>query len=154
MHKFARMSTKLYQGQRLKGQKTLYRVIRPLRPKKDNLWLARCENSVSLLHGLTCNSDSNSTVVLVKIAAPTQFENEIEALRLCQGHKSVRQLVNIIANLQSLILQYMDKSLYEASCKKKLDRCDVKRAVKAALNGLAILHAHKRVYTGQHSAIV
>ena len=153
MHKLARMSSKLHHGSRLEGQKNLYKVLRPLNQKKENLWLARCENLLSLLHRLTFNSDSNSKVVLVKIAAPTQIENEIEALKLCRGHKSVRQLVDVIENPQSMVLEYLDKSLYEASCKKKLDRCDIKRAVKAALNSLAILHAHKRIHTGQYPAI-
>ncbi|KAL8966903.1 MAG: hypothetical protein Q9197_005725 [Variospora fuerteventurae] len=93
------------------------------------------------------DSDPNSHVVLIKTAPPTRLENEIEALKLCRGHKSVRQLVDVIDNPQSLVLEYLDKTLYEASCEQKLDRWDVKRAVKSALLGLAILHAHKRAHT-------
>ena len=99
------------------------------------------------------DSDPNSKVVLIKSAPPTRLENEIEALKLCQGHKSVRQLVDVIHNPQSLVLEYLDRTLYEASCEQKLDRWDVKRAVKSALDGLAVLHAHKRAHTGQYRAI-
>lgn len=98
------------------------------------------------------NSDPNSHVVLIKTAPPTRLENEIEALKLCRGHKSVRQLVDVIDNPRSLVLEYLDKTLYEASCEQKLDRWDVKRAVKSALDGLAVLHAHKRAHTGQYRA--
>jgi len=83
-------------------------------------------------------SDPNSHVVLIKTAPPTRLENEIEALKLCRGHKSVRQLVDISDNPQSLVLEYLDKTLYDASC---------------ALDGLAVLHAHKRAHTGQYRAI-
>lgn len=79
--------------------------------------------------------------------------NEIEALELCQGHKSIRQLVDVIENPQSLVLEFLDKTLYHASCEQKLDRCDIKRAVKTVLDGLAVLHAHKRAHTGQYGAI-
>lgn len=99
------------------------------------------------------DSDPNSHVVLIKTAPPTRLQNEIEALKLCRGHKSVRQLVDVIDNPQSLVLEYLDKTLYEASCEQKLDRWDVKRAVKSALGGLAILHAHERAHTGQYRAI-
>lgn len=92
-------------------------------------------------------------MVLIKTATPRQLENEIEALKLCRGHKSVRQLVDMVDNPRSLVLEFLDKTLYEASCEKKLDRCDVKRAVKAALDGLAVLHAHKLAHTGQCPAI-
>lgn len=98
-------------------------------------------------------SDLNSEIVLIKTASPTRLKNEIEALKLCQGHKFVRQLVDVIDNPQSLVLQYLDRTLYEASCEQKLDRWDVKRAVKSALDGLALLHAHKRAHTGQYRAI-
>ena len=92
-------------------------------------------------------------MVLVKTATPTQFEDEIEALRLCRGHKSVRQLIDVVDNPPSLTLEFLDTTLYKASCEKKFDRCDVKRAVKTVLDGLVILHSHKRAHTGQHPAM-
>ena len=98
------------------------------------------------------DSDPKSKVVLIKSGPSTQLENEIEALKLCQGHKSIRQLVDVIDNPQSLVLEYLDKTLYEASCEQKLDRWDVKRAVKNTLDGLAVLHAHRRAHTGQYRA--
>ena len=48
-----------------------------------------------------------------------------------------------------MVLEFLDKNLYDASCEQQLERQDVKRAVKAALEGLAVLHANKRAHTGQ-----
>ena len=98
-------------------------------------------------------SDPNFHVVLIKTAPSTRLENEIEALKLCRGHKSVRELVDVIDNPQSLVLEYLDKTLYEVSCEQKLNRWDIKRAVKSALDSLAVLYTHKRVYTGQYRTI-
>lgn len=99
------------------------------------------------------DSDPNSKVVLLKAAPPNRLENEIEALNLCRGHKSVRQLVDVIDNPRSMVLEYLDKTLYRASCEQKLDRWNIKRAVKTVLDGLAVLHAHKRAHTGQYRAV-
>lgn len=154
MQKLTRMGSKIYHGQRLEGHKALYKVLRPLSRDDENLWLARYWILLFLYSAwLMIDSDPNSHVVLIKTAPPTRIENEIEALKLCRGHKSVRQLVDVIDNPQSLVLEYLDKSLYEASCEQKLDSSDVKRAVKSALDGLAVLHAHKRAHTGQYQAI-
>ena len=154
MQKLARMGSKICYGQRLEGQKALYKVLRPLSRNDENLWLARYWIRLFLYSTLLMiASDPNSKVILIKTAPPTRLENEIEALKLCQSHKSVRQLVDIIDNPQSLVLEYLNRTLYEASCEQKLDRWDVKRAVKSALDGLALLHAHKRAHTGQYRAI-
>lgn len=71
------------------------------------------------------DSDPNSKVVLVKTAPPTRLENEIEALKLCRGLKSVRQLVDVIDNPHSIVLEYLDRTLYGASSEQKLDRSDI-----------------------------
>lgn len=95
------------------------------------------------------DSDPNSKVVLVKTGPSSRLKNEIEALKLCQGHKSIRQLIDVIDNPHSLILEFLDKTLYDASCEQKLRRRDIKLAVKTALDGLAFLHAHNRAHTGK-----
>lgn len=87
-------------------------------------------------------------MVLIKTAPPPLLKNEIQALKLCQGHQSIRPLLDVIDNPQSLVLEFLDKTLYDASCEKRLERRDIKRAVKTTLDGLAILHAHKRAHTG------
>lgn len=96
--------------------------------------------------------DGNAKTVLVKTAPPTRLENELQALELCRGHKSIRQLVNLVDHPKSLVLEYLDTTLYRASHEQKLEKRDVKRAVKTALDGLAILHAHGRVHTGKPQA--
>jgi len=108
---------------------------------------------ISLPPKLTISSDPKTKVVLIKTAPSPRLMNEIEALELCQDHKSIRQLVDVIENPQSLVLEFLDKTLYHASCEQKLDRCDIKRAVKTVLDGLAVLHAHKRAHTGQYEAM-
>lgn len=107
---------------------------------------------ISLPPNLTISSDPKTKVVLIKTAPSPRLMNEIE-LELCQDHKSIRQLVDVIENPQSLVLEFLDKTLYHASCEQKLDRCDIKRAVKTVLDGLAVLHAHKRAHTGQYEAM-
>lgn len=120
-------------GQRLHGHsKTQYKVEDRLSPKRDNLWLAR---------------DPDGKVVLIKTAPLPRFNNEVESLKLCQGQKSIRQLLDVTESPQSMVLELLDKNLYHASCEQRLQRQDVKRAVKAALEGLAVLHAHKRAHT-------
>ena len=101
------------------------------------------------MHMLTEGSDQNTKVVLIKTAPSPRFENEVEALELCRQHKAFRPLVDVVDNPQSLVLEFLDKTVYDGSCEMKLDKIDVKRAVKTALNGLTFLHAHKRAHTGQ-----
>ncbi|KAL9004711.1 MAG: hypothetical protein Q9188_002486 [Gyalolechia gomerana] len=79
------------------------------------------------------NRDPNAKLVLLKTAPFARFKNEVEALNLCQGHKSVRQLLDVTDSPQSMVLEFLDKNLYEASCEQQLNRQDIKRAGKAAL---------------------
>jgi hypothetical protein len=95
------------------------------------------------------NSDPNQKVVLVKTAPSSRFNNGTEALELCRGHRSVRQLVDVTDSPQSMVLEFLDRSLYDASYEQNLERRDVKRTVKAAFEGLAVLHANKRAHTGK-----
>lgn len=93
------------------------------------------------------NRDPNEKIVFIKTAPPQRFNNEVEALGICRGHKAVRQLLDITDSPQSMVLEFMHKTLYAASCEQKLDRQDVKRAGKAALEGLSLMHEKKRVHT-------
>jgi hypothetical protein len=97
---------------------------------------------VSPQRTLEVDSDPNTKVVLIKTPPLPHFKNEIEALELCQGHQSIRPLVDVIDDPQLLVLEFLDKTLYDVSCEKTLEWRDIKRAVKTALDGLAILHAH------------
>lgn len=98
---------------------------------------------------LISNRDPDGKVVLIKTAPLPRFNDEVESLKLCQGQKSIRQLLDVTESPQSMVLELLDKNLYHASCEQRLQRQDVKRAVKAALEGVAVLHAHKRAHTGQ-----
>jgi serine/threonine protein kinase len=98
---------------------------------------------------LSLGSDRDTKTILIKTAPETRFRNETEALELCQGQKSIRQLIDVTDHPESLVLEYLDKTLYDASCEQRLDRQDIKRAVRTVLDGLAFLHAHKRAHTGE-----
>jgi hypothetical protein len=104
----------------------------------------------SLPHILTMGSDQNTKTVLIKTAPIHLLKNGAEALELCEGQKSTRQLVNVINHPQSLVLEFLDKTLHHASCEPRLERHDIKQAVRTALDGLAFLHAHKRAHTGEN----
>jgi hypothetical protein len=61
----------------------------------------------------------------------------------------VRQLIDVTDDPQSMVLEPMDTTLYNASHEQQLLRKDVKRATMAALEGLKVLHANGRAHTGQ-----
>ncbi|MCJ1309219.1 hypothetical protein MMC25_002876 [Agyrium rufum] len=139
MSKSAKSAFKSQHGQRLQGRKTHYNVTDRLGQRRDNIWLAR---------------DPDEKIVLVKTAPWPRLKNEIEALELCRGNKYVRQLLDVADSPQSLVLEYLDKNLYEASCEQQLGRQDVKRVAKAALEGLMVLHDNRRAHTGQSRACI
>jgi hypothetical protein len=62
-----------------------------------------------------------------------RLNNEIEALELCRGHESVRQLIDVIDSPQSIVLEYLHKNLYNESCERKLKGRDIKRAIQLAV---------------------
>jgi len=97
---------------------------------------------------LTGSSDLNGERILIKFAPLQRLNNEIEALELCRGYESVRQLIDVVDSQQSIVLEYLHKNLYNESCERKLKRRDIKRAIKTVLEGLVVLHAGKRVHTG------
>ncbi|MCJ1247844.1 hypothetical protein MMC30_005059 [Trapelia coarctata] len=99
------------------------------------------------LQGHKANPDRK--VILIKTAPSPRFENEVETLELRQGHNSIRQLLDVTDSPQSMVLEFLDKNLYNASCEQRLQRPDVKRAVKVALEELAVLNANGRVPTDQ-----
>lgn len=95
--------------------------------------------------------------MVIKRAPFNQFRNEIRALRLCNGSPYIRQLVDTSDSPPSMILERLDTTLYAASCQQKLERLEIKRAVKATLKGLALLHSHGITHNGnllhEHSLI-
>src|ERR1700734_2621241 len=97
---------------------------------------------------LNDSNDPNGKPGLIKVAPLQGVKKEIEALKLCRGHESVRQLIDVIDSPQSIVLEYLHKNLYDESCERKLKRRDIKRAIKAVLEGLIVLNAGNRVHTG------
>lgn len=108
---------------------------------------------ISLSPNLTINSDLKIKVILIKTVSSSWLINEIETLELCQDHKFIRQLIDVIKNSQSLMLKFLDKTFYDASCKQKLDECDINWVVKRMLNELVVLHAHKRAHFDQYEVM-
>lgn len=45
----------------------------------------------------------------------------------------------MIDHLESLVLEFLDKTLYDASSEQRLESQDIKRAVKTALEALVLL---------------
>ena len=88
--------SQLQVGQKLHGHHGIYDLLKPLSSHQKNVWLG---------------IDSAGRQVTVKTAPPTQFRNELKALKLFNGHASVRQLVDEIHDPPSLVLQYLDENL-------------------------------------------
>jgi casein kinase II subunit alpha len=76
------------------------------------------------------------------------LEKEAQMLQLFQGYDSIRQLVDQIEDSQSLVLEYMDNNVLNLLKKKQLPRIEAKRAVKATLRALVVLHDKNIVHTG------
>lgn len=90
--------------------------------------------------------DSNAKKILIKTAPVYRLKNESEALKLCRDRRSIRQVVDMIDQPQSLVLDFLGKTLYEATCERRLERHDIKSALKTVLDALAFLHAQKRAH--------
>lgn len=87
--------------------------------------------------------------VVIKHAPFERLKNEINSLKLCAGVRAVRQLLDLTSGPSARVLEHLNTSLYAASCIQKLRTQDVKQAVKGILEGLVMLHAHKRAYLGK-----
>lgn len=120
-------------GQKLHGQHGLYRLLKPLSHQQNNVWLAM---------------GSAKELVVVKTAPPSLMKNELEALRLCKGHDSIRQLIDETQEPPSLVLEYLDENLWYASSEQRLTKVEIKRAAKTVLDGLVILHGMGSAHTG------
>ncbi|KAK1770733.1 kinase-like domain-containing protein [Phialemonium atrogriseum] len=85
--------------------------------------------------------------VTIKSDPAKRLEKEAQMLRLFQGCDSIRQLVDQTADPESLVLEYMDNNALDLLKKKQLPRIEAKRALKAALQALAVLHDNNIVHT-------
>ena len=90
--------------------------------------------------------------VVIKQALPGQHQNEIEALRLCQGSPYIRQLVDTTESPPTMVLEHLDTSLFSASRHCQLDVTDLKQAIKASLKGLSLLHGLGRIHSGKFTS--
>ena len=97
--------------------------------------------------------DPVERLIVVKTAPLTLLSNELKALKLCHGHASIRQLIDEVQDPPSLVLQYLDDNLWHASSLQRLNRLEIKRAAKAVLEGLILLHGLGRAHTGTQSGI-
>lgn len=97
---------------------------------------------------LICSSGPDEERVTIKTAPAKRLEKEAQVLRLFQGCDSIRQLVDQTADPESLVLEYMDNNALDLLKKKQLPRIEAKRALKAALQALAVLHDKNIVHTG------
>ena len=115
---------------------------------------------------ISCNSitylltnASNGQVgkdVIVKAARPDLFENEVRTLENFRGHRSFRQLVDVIQDQPMLVLEYLDTNIQHVvnqRPKRRLEDLEVKFVAKVMLEGLDRMHELKMVHTGmsQHT---
>ncbi|KAL2015897.1 hypothetical protein VTK56DRAFT_4644 [Thermocarpiscus australiensis] len=68
-------------------------------------------------------------------------------LRLFQGCNTIRQLVDEVEDPRSLVLEYIDDSVFNLMKTKGLTKVDAKRALKATVQALIVLHDKNIVHT-------
>ena len=76
------------------------------------------------------------------------MEKEAQMLQLFRGCSPIRQLVDQIEEPESIALEHMDDNVLDLLKKKLLPRIEAKRALKATLQALVILHEKNIVHTG------
>lgn len=96
----------------------------------------------------TLQRDPNGVRVVVKTAPLKRLNNEIQKLQLCQGHKSIRQMVDQIQDPPSMVLEYMEDNVQNLLKRQKLSKQEAKSALKASFEALVVLHDENVVHTG------
>ncbi|KIV97786.1 hypothetical protein PV10_01494 [Exophiala mesophila] len=129
----ANRTSKLGSGSLLQGKKAVYQICGLFSKNNQHVWPAFAMQS--------------RQPVVIKQALPGQLQNEIEALRLCQGSPYVRQLIDTTESPPTMVLEHLDTSLFSASRHCQLDKTDLKQAIKASLHGLSLLHGFGRIHS-------
>ena len=150
MQKAAKMAaSRIHVGLKLQGHKTFYNIFKQLNEKNHDVWIAQYVGCPFTCFMLILIRDSNAKTVLVKTGPSYRIDNEIGVQTLCRDHRSIRQMIDVIEDPKSLVLEYFDKTLYDACYERQLERKDVKRAIKTALDALTFLHSQGRAHTGK-----
>ncbi|AEO60074.1 hypothetical protein MYCTH_2308902 [Thermothelomyces thermophilus ATCC 42464] len=119
-------------GQILQGRISSYTIAAALRNRQGGPWLA---------------TGPKQERVTVKAAPAKRLENEARMLRLFQGCDSIRQLVDKVEDPRSLVLEYMDDTAFNLLKAKRLPKAEAKRALKATVQALVVLHEKNIVHT-------
>lgn len=107
------------------------------------------------LESFLANSISHDrlSVILKEALNDVSYHREVSALSgYLRGHKSFRQLINVIPEKQVMILEHLDENLHhvlhEMRPKNRLEEEEVKRVAKVVLQGLVPMHERGVAYTG------
>ena len=88
---------------------------------------------------------------LIKVARSDHFDNETSTLRLLWGHKSFRQLVDVIDDQPIMVLEYLPGNVQRTvnmRPKRRLEIWEARSVAKVMLEGLSTLHEMNRAHTG------
>lgn len=97
---------------------------------------------------MSSKNGTQSKKVVIKTAPKERFENERDVLKHFRNRPHIRQLLDEIKDPPSLVLQYLDDNLLDASNKKTLQSSNVKFIAKRILQALQALHEDGYTHTG------
>ncbi|KAL3420436.1 serine threonine protein kinase [Phlyctema vagabunda] len=85
--------------------------------------------------------------VIIKTAPKSRLDNKRAILKHFQGRPYIRQLLDEIEQPPSLVLQYLEDNLLQASSTKTLERSEIKFVAKRVLQALQALHEDGYTHT-------
>ncbi|KAL8931623.1 MAG: hypothetical protein Q9211_006832, partial [Gyalolechia sp. 1 TL-2023] len=91
--------------------------------------------------------DENARKVVIKAAPKQRLDNEREVPEAVRDNSYIRQRIDTIDDLPSLVLKYLDENLLRISGQKRLEGSDLKQVARHLLKGLAALHEKGFVHT-------
>ena len=87
-------------------------------------------------------------VVIKRASHPHAFHTEREVLRAVRKLIWFRQMVDVIDDQSSLVLEFLDDNLLEVCSQQRLENWEVKKVARTILEVLAMLHENGYVHTG------
>lgn len=96
---------------------------------------------------MPCRS-STSERVTVKTASDWPLKNERDTLEAMRDESCIRPILDTSDDPPSLILNYLDDNLLNASNARTLGRADIKYVARKLLQALEALHSRGYVHTG------
>ena len=108
--------------------------------------------SVILIHDLLNRESSDESNTNLKFVIKTAYRhhlnNERQLLKRYRGHQAIRQLVDESLDPPTLVLQYLDTDILDASKEVALKPSEIKYVAKDVLSALVAMHDDGFVHTG------